>query len=281
MNAFELHDRYFDPESGRISAYFSKLFILIGQESFQYCILDTERNTFIALADFRLPSPPKTTEAFFSEMLQKKYPAVVIGIDTIQHTLVPAPFFESDQINKYLEFNFGMIGNAKVCTDRMNEIDAFNVYSVPPGLLDMLHGHYSEAALFHRTTALISAIYHQQKANCGPACIYLNVRGQFIDLVYFEAGRLVYFNSFSCLGNEDIIYYTLNAIEQLKLSPDTVKLCISGMLDAGSDSCRLLEQYIRNVSYSESLSAFEYSPLLNQLPAHRYQEIYALALCGS
>ena len=290
MNAFILQNRYLDPESGRISAYFSKLFILVGQASLQYCILDTEKNTFVALADFHLSSSPKTPDSFYSEisqlisqeeMLQKKYPSVVIGIDTTLHTLVPAPFFDSGQSNKYLGFNFGFNANEQVSADRIEEVDAYNIYAIPPGYLDVLHGNYREAAVFHRASALIRAIFYHHKKNPGQASLFLNIREQFVDLVSFEGGRLVYFNSYACLGKEDILYYTLYTLEQLKMSADTVQLFISGMLDAGSDSHLLLEQYIHMVSFSESLGSFAYSPLLKQMPAHRYEELYALALCGS
>ena len=290
MYAFISHDRYFDPESGHLSSYFSKLFILIGQESLQYSILDTEKNTFVAVADLQLPSPPKTPEIFYAELsrliseedaLNKKYPSIVIGLDTPMHTLVPAPLFDSGQSKRYLEFNFGMTGDGQVSADRIEEIDAYNVYAIPKGLLDLLRLNYREAALFHRTSALIRAIYNDQNLNPATAGVFLNVREQFIDLISFESGRLAYFNSYSCTSKEDMLYYTLYAIEQLSLRPDTAQLFISGTIDNGSESHRLLEQYIREVSFSERLNLWEYSPLLGQLPAHRYQELYALALCGS
>jgi hypothetical protein len=290
MNAFISHDRYFDPESGHLSAYFSKLFILIGKESLQYGILDTEKNTFVALADLRLPSSPKTPETFYAEIsrliseeevLNKKYPSVVIGLDTPMNTLVPAPLFDSEQNSKLLEFNFGMTGKGQVSADRIEEIDVYNVYSIPEGLLDLVHGNYREAALFHRTSAWIRAIYNHQKINPKPAGLFLNVREQFIDLASIEGGRLAYFNSFSGNSKEDMLYYTIYALEQLNLRPDAVKLFISGKIDHGSESHRLLEQYIHEVSFSDSLNLWGYSPLLGQLPAHRYQELYALALCGS
>lgn len=290
MSAFISHYRYFDPESRRLSSYFSKLFILVGQESLQYGILDTEKNTFIAVADLRLPSSPKTPEAFYAELsrliseeeaLKKKYPSVVIGINSPMHTLVPAPLFDSGQGNKYLEFNFGMTGSGQVSSDRIEEIDASNVYAIPQGLLDIVHVNYRDAALFHRTSALIRAIYNHQNVNPAPAGIFLNVREEFIDLISFESGRLAYFNSYSCTSKEDMLYYTLYAIEQLNLRPDTAQLFIIGTIDSGSESHRLLGQYIREVSFSDSLNLLEYSPLIGQLPAHRYQELYALALCGS
>jgi hypothetical protein len=290
MNAFISPDRYFDPESGHLSAYFSKLFILIGQESLQYSILDTEKNTFVALADFRLPSSPKSPEAFYNDIsrviaeedaLKKKYPSVVIGIDTPFHTMVPSPLFDSGQSNKYLEFNFGMTDYGQVSAEKLEEIDACNVYAIPQGILDIVRVNFREAALFHRSSALIRAIYHHQKISPGPAGVFLNVREQYIDLTSFENGRLVYFNSFSCTGKEDMLYYTLYAFEQLNLRPDTVELYISGIMDSGSESHRLLEQYIHAVSFCGSLNFWDYSPMLGQLPAHRYQELYALALCGS
>lgn len=290
MSAFVSPDRYFDPESGRLSAYFSKLFILAGKESLQYCILDTERNTFIALADFRLPSSPKAPEVFYAEIskliseedsLKKKYPSVVIGLDTPLHTMVPTSLYDPGQKTKYLEFNFGMSGNSQIRTDQLEELDAFNVYGIPQGLLDVVLANYGEAALFHRSSSFIRAIYHHQKINPSPGCIYLNVREQSIDLASIDGGRLVFFNSFTCDGKEDMLYYTLYAMEQLNLRPDSSRVIISGLIDIDSESQRLFAQYINAVSFSARLDLWNYSPLLNQAPAHRYMDLYALALCGS
>jgi hypothetical protein len=290
MSAFLSPDRYFDPESGRLSAYFSKLFILTGHESLQFCVLDTEKNRFVALADFRLPSSPKTPELFYSEIsrlfseeeaLKKKYPSVVIGLDTPLHTLVPTPLFDPGQYSKHLEFNFGMTGTGQVRADQLEEIDAFNVYQIPQGLLDVLQASFGDAALFHRSSALIRAIYNHQKMNPSPAGVYLNVRELSIDLASLDGGRLVFFNSYSCAGKEDMLYYTLYVLEQLNLRPDATQLYVSGRIEDGSESFRLLEQYIHPVLFPGRINLWEYSPLLNQLPDQRYQELYALALCGS
>lgn len=290
MSAFISPDRYFDPETGRLSAYFSKLFILIGRESLQYCILDTDKNSFVALADVRMTVTPKTPEAYSTEIsrifseeeeLKKKYPSVIIGLDTSIHTLVPAPLYEADKNEKYLEFNFGISGNGEVRADQLEEIDAWNVYVIPQGLIDVVRDNYSEAAIFHRSSALIKMIYHHLKVNPLQAGIFLNVREQSIDLASFKGGRLIFFNSFDCNGKEDMLYYTLYTIEQLNLEPDNVQLVISGMVDIGSEPHYLLEQYINPVLFLERLNLWDYSPLLNQLPAQRYQELYALALCGS
>lgn len=290
MNAFLPSERYFDPEYGRLSAYFSKLYILIGQDSFQYSILDTETNTFAAVADFRLPTSLKSPEVYHTEILKliseedalgKKYPSVVLGLDTPQHTIVPSPLYDPLQNGKYLEFNFGIAAPGQVRTDRLEEIDAFNVYGVSQGLFDIIMENYSGAAIVHRSSAFIKAVYHHRKINSESEGIYLNVKEQSVDLASFDGNRLVFFNSYACTGKEDMLYYTLYAIEQLNLRPDHIHLFIYGNLDFGSESHRLLEQYMRQVLFSGRLDLWNYSPLLGQVPAHRYQELYALALCGS
>jgi len=290
MSNFILHDRYFDPEAGRISSYFCQLFVMTGLDSLQYCILDTEKNSFIALADYRLPAFPKTPEIFYSlldqhlseeEVLLRNYPSVVFGIDTSLHTLVPTPLFDEGQLTKYLEFNFRLPAGQQVGSDRLQEIDAYTVYSIPPGISGIIQKYFRETALVHRSTPLIRSVYQHLMVNPEPSCLFLNVRAQFIDLVCFEGNRPVFFNSFPCRTKEDVLYFTLYVIEQLKLRPDSVKLVLTGMADAGSEFFLLLEQYIRTISHAGRMNSFFYSPVFNQAPIHRYQELFALALCGS
>ena len=290
MSAFILRDRYFDPEAGRISSYFCQLFVLIGQDSLQYCILDSEKNSFIALVDYRLPSFPKNPEILYAQLgqlisdekiLLKKYPSVFVGIDTPWHTLVPSPLFDPGQVTKYLEFNFNLPQGLHFRSDRVEEIDAYNIYGFLPGSGDFIQTYFKEAAIVHRSTALIKAVYQHNRVNPDPLSVFLHVRDQYIDLVAYDGNRPAFFNSFPCQSGEDILYFTLYSIEQLKLRPDSVQLFITGMLDAGSDTYRLLEQYVRSVSFSGRLSIYNYSPFFDQLPAHRYQELFAFALCGS
>ena len=290
MSEFILHDRYFDPGAGRISSYFCRLFILVGQESLQYCILDTDKNSFIALADYRLPTLIKNPEIFHSKLRQlisgeesllKKYPSVVIGLDTPWHTLVPSSLFDSKQIDSYLEFNFNMADGCLSGSDLLKETDAYNVYAYLPGLTKVFREFIADAAVVHRSSALVTSVHQHQMTGSLPTCGFLNFRGYFADLAFFVENRLVFFNSFPCHTKEDLLYFTLYTLEQLKLRPDSLPLFVSGMIGAGSEEYSLLEQYIGMVSFSGRMGAFDYSPILKQLPSHYYQELFALALCGS
>ncbi|NTV84429.1 MAG: DUF3822 family protein [Bacteroidales bacterium] len=290
MSNYILHDRFLDPASGHISSYFCQLFILVGQDTFQYCILDTEKNKFIALVDFRLPSIPKTPEIMNSliaglisddELLRKNYPSVLVGIDTPFHTLVPSSLFEPGQVSKYLEFNFRIPQGFHYMADRIAEIDAYNVSGIPADLKEMMAGHFSKAAFVHGSTPVIKATHQHYKTNPGPTQLFLNVRSKYIDLVMFNGNRPELFNSFPSQGKEDILYFTLFMIEQSALRPDQVQVCLGGMIDEGSELYQLLSQYLPGIGFCNRLNTFDYSAMLDHVPAHQYQDLFALALCGS
>lgn len=287
MNNFVLHDRYFDPESGRISSYFCQLFILTGRSSVQYAILDTERNTFIALADYRLPSPPKNSESFLAMlgqlfledgMLNKKYPAVVSGIDSSFHTLVPAALYESGRERNFLAFNFSLPDDCQVSSDHLEQIDAYNIYGFLPGINTAIQQYLGEAEMVHRSSAILKAAFYHHRANPGQPCVYLNFREEFIDLIVFETNRLAFFNSFPCQSKEDVLYFTLYATGQLDLQADTLHLVVCGMIGPETATYLLLEKYIRQISFMDLPGNFNYSALLKQLPAHRYVELFNLAV---
>ena len=290
MTVYNLHGRYFDPATSHISAYFCQLFILIGEDYFQYCILDTDKNKFIALVDFRLPSSERSTDKICflieeiissEELLHKNYPSVIVGVNNPYHTLVPSPLFDKGQIQKYLEFNFKIPENHHYKYDRLEEMDAINASCIQENLEEVITRHFSKAAIVHGSTAVIKAAYLNNKINPGQSLFFLNVRGHNLDLAMFEGNRPVLFNSFPFNGKEDLLYFTLLMIEQSGHRPDKVQLCLSGMIEENSETFQLLMQYISHLTFASRLSSFDYSALLGQLPSHYYQDLYALALCGS
>ncbi len=290
MSAFVLHDRFFDPETGRISSYFCQLFVLLGQDSFQYAILDSDKNAFLALAAYRSAELPGSTEALYGQLeaafsadsnLHRKYPSVVIGIDTPFHTLVPAAFFEKDSIGDYLGFNFSLPGNNIAGHDRVTEIDAENIFGYQPELEVMIRKNFPGAVMVHRSTAFLKTAFQHHLQSGTLQGMYLNLRNPFIDIASFEGHKAVFFNSFSCRSKEDVLYFTLYTLEQLKLRPESVNLSLCGSVDAGSEIYTLLEQYIRPVGFTGLPGSFNYSPLLKQVPGHLYSELFGLALCGS
>ena len=289
MNAYILNDRILDPVAGHISSHFCQLIILIDTDHIQYGLLDSDRNKFIALADFKLNNDHTGQKPSFShleelfngeELLNRKYPSVLIGMNTFYHTLVPSPLFDQEHTSNYLEFNFRLPENTHVQSDRVEEIDAYNIVGFDKDFVDFFKRKYSNAALVHGSTAVIKAAGQHHKQSPVASRLFLHVRSGFIDLVLFEGKKLVLFNSFPYSTKEDVLYFTLYTVEHASVDLNKLNLSLSGFIDEASDTYQLLAQYFGKMTFADRLDAFNYSALLEQLPAWRYQDLFALVLCG-
>jgi hypothetical protein len=289
VNAYILNDRILDPVSAHISSYFCQLFILIDADHIQYGLLDSDHNKFIALADFKLHPTQSGQKPSFShleefirgeELLNRKYPSVLIGMNTPYHTLVPSPLFDQEQISNYLGFNFKLPENLYIQPDKVEEIDAYNIAGFDKHLVEFITGKFSNAALVHASTAVIKTAGYHHKQSPAATRLFLHLRDGFIDLVLFEGKKLVLFNSFPCRTKEDVLYFTLYTVEHASVDLDKLNLSLSGFIDEASDTYRLLAQYFGKMTFADRLVAFNYSALLEQLPSWRYQDLFALALCG-
>ncbi|HOX78226.1 MAG TPA: DUF3822 family protein [Bacteroidales bacterium] len=287
MSAFILSDRYFAPESGHISSYFSQLYMLIGHSSVRYTILDTEKNTFVGLASYTFSPAPKSSaelraglERLFSEddYLARKYPSVTIGIDSERFTMVPFPLFDDIRAREILSFNFRLQENSYVLTDKIAEISAYLVYEMDNEILSFFRERFKDSLIMNRMSGLLRTGSALQRQSGEPGRFMVNIRENFIDLVFFRDNQPVLCNAYPYSGKEDILYFILNACEQLKLRPGDLDIIVSGQFQPDSETARLLNRYVGKLKVADPIQLFEYNGILKQMAPHRYTDLFSLAL---
>ena len=73
-----------------------------------------------------------------------------------------------------------------------------------------------------------------------------------MELIYFVKNKLVFYNRFDFNTKEDLIYYLLFIIDQLKLNPEETPVVITGDISKDDDNYMIIYKYIRNVSVFNS-----------------------------
>lgn len=290
MGSFILSDRYADPASGRISSYFSRLFILTGNGYFRYGLLDTEKNSVLSIADYRMENVPKNQgqlqEEFAKliandEILVKKYPSVIIGIDSPYHTLIPETFYSAEQSEAYFSLNFKMPEQMITLADNISEVDAVNLAAIPGNLSNWLSVSFPGAVLVPGSSAMIRSFFLHNKNNPSESTIYLSVKSHSIDLAHFSGSKLVFYNSFLCESKEDVLYFTLNLAEQLSLDPGQLNLNLCGSVDEGSELYLLLSKYISSIHFIDDFTTLNFRIQSSKKAVRIYQDLLGLTLCGS
>ncbi|MBW6461165.1 MAG: DUF3822 family protein [Bacteroidales bacterium] len=290
MNNFEWYHHFADPVAERLSPDFSHLLILIGQHSLQYSILNPETSMFISLASFRVKIAPKSPALYAAqlrqlfnddELFRRKYQAVTIGMESPVHTLVPSAMFDREHLSGYLRFNFRLPENHPLFSDHLPEIDAYNIYSPAVSTLEAVREFFPGAAIVHAGTSLVRACYQYYRLNQSPLVLFLHVREKDIDLCCIGENGLMFFNTFASHCKEDILYFTLYAMDQLRLRVEDTTVSVSGFLEKDTETYVLLSQYILELSFTSRPGPAVYSPVFHSLPGHFYQQLFGLALCGS
>ena len=88
-------------------------------------------------------------------------------------------------------------------------------------------------------------VSHAMSHSASNAVVVLHRSATRLDLVIADHGKLILSNTFHATVAEDVLYYTLFALEQCGLSPDTVHVRAGGThLTAGEE--HLLSKYVVN-----------------------------------
>ena len=289
MSFFQLHERIFDPSAVRMSSYFTQLFILTGTDYFQYSILDTEKNTFTGLADFRDEKKQAGPEIWAAEiesifqseeLLRRKYPVVMIAYDVPYQVILPSSFYDPAKLEMHLNINFELPAGLHFHADPIAELNAWNVWAISPDAENFLKRLFPGGILLNAATPLIKYYASDQLQEDDKIHVNLHFTNKRFTLVIISDGKLQFQNIFSYDNDEDVLYFTLYAIEQLKLKASEVNLNLSGDVQMQSQIDQLLREYMPRIKYDSRPKGFGYSSLF-EFPGHHYPSLFNLALCGS
>ena len=110
--------------------------------------------------------------------------------------------------------------------------------------------------------------------------VFVNVRDDSFDMVYFKDSKLVFYNLFRFRTKEDFIYFLLASVEQLGLNPETAEVVLSGMIEKDSGIFDMISRYIRSAGFIRRNDSLGYSHVLEEVSRHQYYVLFNAVLCG-
>lgn len=266
-------DESFDPFD--TSGY--SLFVQASETHVSWCILDNEKNKFVVLESFA---------SYLQEIaenipwIKQRFDSVCLMIENNRSTLIPAPLFDPDQKQRYIDFIHEKDDTAETLFDKLIQLEIVNVYSVSAKLLEAGLKIFPGAKTFHHSSALIHSIWMNYKNRISRKKAFIYVRESDFDLILFDGKQVNYYNAFHFEAPTDLIYYVIFVMEQLTLNPEETEVVLMGNIEKESEIYDLLYRYIRNIEFVKRNQAFKYSYLFNEVPAHHFYPLFNLRLCG-
>lgn len=211
--------------------------------------------------------------------LNNRFQKVVFLIDHQFSTLIPPPLFIEDKADMYLKFNHPVEEAQITCFNKLNNAHIINVFCISKALNDLLGKLWTNIQLYHCSSAIIESLSINYKNKIGANSLFLNVRDEGFDLIYFKNKKLHFHNMFRYHTKEDFMYFLLSAIEELQLNPEEVELVISGNIDKSSIIYEMIFRYIRSSKFIERNDSYGYTYLLDGLMGHKHYTLFNAQQC--
>ncbi|MGD0341519.1 MAG: DUF3822 family protein [Bacteroidales bacterium] len=255
----------------------------LSQDGFAFSVLDTIRNKFVLLRSSEPDENKYFTADQISEIISKddfllkKYKKVSIIFPYPKFTLVPAPLFDPAKKEEYFSFNLIKDENEIVLSNKINDPDAFIVFSVTKPFLDIRERFFPAVHPFHHTKPLLSQLAHNSKSSSGHY-IHLHVEREYFNIFIYDRGTLTFSNTFRFRNITDILYYVLNLFKSKGISNEET-IHFSGATEKFDDLYSNFALYVRNLKFTEPSGNFSFSYVFNDIGLHRFFNLFSVNSC--
>lgn len=199
--------------------------------------------------------------------LNQTFQSVLVIHQNELSNLVPKSLFDEKQSADYLKFNSKILKSDFISHDDILSNDAVNVYVPFVNINNFIFDKFGVFVYKHASTILIDKLL-QQESESKDDVIYININQQHFELIGFRNGKLLIYNSFEFSTKEDVIYYVLFTIEQLRFNPETLKLKLMGTIENEDELFTILYTYIRSVEFYKPTYSYKIASDLAQFSEH-------------
>jgi hypothetical protein len=260
-----------------------ELSVQLSPDSLAFCILDTIRNKYVLLRSFESDENKYLSATRLDELISKddfllkRYKKINLVMPSGKFTLVPAQLFDPGKKDEYFSFNHATEEDELILSNKINDPDAYIVFSVLKPLYEVAAGRFPGVLPFHHTKPLMLHVAHRKNSVNGNY-VHIHVGKEYFNLVIFEGVTLKFCNSFTYRNYNDILYYVLNTFKNLDIKQEeTVHL--SGHTEKYDDLSSAFSIYIRTLKYSEPAGSFTFSYVFNDIIVHRFLNLFTAVNC--
>jgi len=262
------------------------LSILIGVDRFTFSVVDAQQNVLLlrnytfSLEEGKLESIESSLKQIYisDDILKYSFKKTSIALMHAKNTIVPSSLYQENQEKTYLENVISFQPSDFFASDRIEALDAFNIYATNQDIVKQLQAYFPKAKFSHALSALLLG-YRAVTEHQANRQICINIRELNVQMMLFENKELLFSNTFKYQSSKDFIYYVMLLYDQFKLNPEIDPIHISGQIVEDSEIYHLLYRYVRHLTMVPKPSYYRFSKDFDYLPDHFYFDLYCLKLC--
>lgn len=237
----------------------NRLSVLIHQDGLSFYIHNATSISSTIYRTFKYPSNPievlNSIEECFEteESLRINFEVVKLIYHHPIFSMVPSAIFNEKHVADYLKYNTRILQTDIISVDAIDIADAQMVYIAYSNINNFFFEKYGDFSYFHYASVHLPALCAMGNG------VFLETMPSHFYLTVLENNKVLAHNIFPQEQEEDILYYTLFALEQYKLDPETLQLTLI-QKQHNLKLFNFLFTYIRNIEVIK-----DYPTYLNNL----------------
>lgn len=215
-----------------------------------------------------------TTDSLLSETNPQK---VYLVLDSEVFTLCPSALYVESEKELLLQQLARPTYKTDCFADLQPNTDFHLIHAIPTLWTDWANQLYTASECeWHSILGGLLANGKKLSASSTQPIMLAHIDSSHLYILGFEMGNVLIANRFSYQSENDLLYYMLLIIEELKAKPEEIRVILTGNILSGSLGFEKLSRYIANLEFGKHLNGFEIPSGLDALHHHNYMDLASL-----
>ncbi|MGI6718716.1 MAG: DUF3822 family protein [Bacteroidales bacterium] len=191
---------------------------------------------------------------FKYELQGNKFDSVKINFNVEKYTFVPNTLFDLGDLETYYNFNVGVKElDEDIYYSFSPQANLYTIFAFNKEIVEFFETQYDNAEYVSGISDFIDFALSDCKnfISENNYMIYCKILNNYLDVVVLKDNMLFIANIFILKTNNDLVYYLLKPLSDLKLDGNTIYLNICGDTQNLTSEIKILEKYINNINFIE------------------------------
>lgn len=268
-NSILLKDPVFDPSTASVC----NLLVKIGIDSFSYAIVNNITQQIIALYDEQEYNNNlvNLTERFEkNEHLTLSYQQIKIAIYSDNELSIPNEFFDKNSIKLHSKL---LKRNTIINLSQQNHFGFTTIFGLDKSLQSAITSQLTNVKMFPHDAGLLALAENIKNAQ-----LFLDFSANSFTALFIKDEKVIFQKCYETVNTEELNYYILLLINQLTIDIRKTTVQLSGIIHSEDYKYQCLQKYFHKIEFGKLTTEINLE-LLEDLPAHYYTNLLALARC--
>lgn len=263
------------------------LLLLAGQHDFQFGVVDTQQQRCLLVEDYTFSDSATDSDGNVYRSVIEDHQLLMAGywnrvklaVKSQHFTLVPEDYFSPEHASHYLTLVTETPADKYTITYQPHkQANAVMVFGAQRQLVERLRSTYpsQDVQLLYQGSVFIEGV--QRSTDSSDRAMHLHIGRQHVLMLVLEDQKIILYNRFVYATSNDIVKYTLTALQKLDMNQNGAKVTVWGNIPKQSKQYATLYKYVRNLSYGTMPNFLKFSHVFDEAPEHQYFDLYSMDL---